>query len=57
MSFKNYSSYRVVYFIKHKSNVIDKFKKFDLIENKFQRNVKTHQDKREYNNERTLSYL
>lgn len=41
VSFKD-SAYRVVYFIRHKFDVMDKLKEFvDLIENKFQRHVKT----------------
>jgi len=43
VSFKDdYSGHRVVYFIRHKSDVVDKLKEFvDLLENKFQRRVKT----------------
>jgi len=61
VSFKDdYSAYRMVYFVKHKSDVADKLKEFiDLVENKFQRRVKTlHVDNgREYCNERISKYL
>lgn len=61
VSFKDdYSGYRVVYYIKHKADVFDKLKEFTiLIENKFQRSVKTLRvdNGKEYNNERTLRYL
>lgn len=61
VSFKNdNSAYRIVYFIKHKSDVVDKLKEFvDLVENKFQRRVKTlHVDNgRKYCNKKMSRYL
>jgi len=61
VSFKDdYSAYRMVYFIKHKSDVLDKLKEFiDLVETKFERKVKTIRadNGREYCNERISRYL
>jgi len=61
VNFKDDSTgYRVIYFIKHKSDVLDKLKQFvNLVETRHQRRVKTlHVDNgREYCNEATVKYL
>lgn len=61
VSFKDdCSAYRMVYFIKHKSDVMDKLVEFvNLIENKFQRKVRILRtdNGKEYCNERMSRYL
>lgn len=61
VSFKDdCSAFRIVYFIRHKYDVIEKFKEFvNLLENKFQRRIKTLRvdNGREYCNEQMSRYL
>lgn len=61
VSFKDdCTAYRVVYFIKHKADVLDKFKEYiNMVENKFQRRVKFLRvdNGKEYCNESMFKYL
>lgn len=54
------SNYRVVYFLKHKSDVFDRLKDYErMVANKFGRNIKVLRadNGREYSNSATVSYL
>jgi len=61
VSFKDdCTAYRTVYFVKHKFDIFEKFKEYvNLVENKFQRNVKTLRtdNGREYCNKQIHDYL